>query len=63
MHPEPTNPHFMAVSGIPDGPNIIISYYYNIEGSGGLTCRHCLTILEKNTEMKEKSKFILEVTI
>lgn len=62
MHPEPTNPHFMAVSGIPDGPNIIISYYYNIEGSGGLTCRHCLTILKEITEMKEKSKSILEVS-
>lgn len=56
-----TNPHYMAVSSIPDSPNIIISYYYNTGGSGGLTCRHCLTILEKNTEMKEKSKLIWEV--
>ena len=52
----------MAVSSIPDGPNIIISYYYNIGGSGGLTCRHCLTILKEITEMKEKSKSILEVS-
>lgn len=54
MHKGFMKPHFTAISSIPDSPNIIIFQYYNTGGSGGLTCRHCLTILEKNTEMKEK---------
>ena len=48
------NPHFTAVQSISDNPNIIISQYYIIGGSGCLTCRHSQTILKKNTEVKEK---------